>query len=36
MDFKWVTCDEAMETFTFDDQKEIMFKVFKYLEKLNK
>ncbi|MFA7191964.1 MAG: NUDIX domain-containing protein [Candidatus Paceibacterota bacterium] len=36
VDFKWVTYDEAMETFTFDDQKVIMKEVRKYLDNLNK
>lgn len=34
-DFKWATYDQALETFTFDDQKKIMKDVIKYLDNFN-
>ncbi len=36
VDFKWVTYDQALETFTFDDQKVVLKEAKKYLDNLNK
>jgi 8-oxo-dGTP pyrophosphatase MutT (NUDIX family) len=36
IEYKWATYSEALETFTFDDQKILLKSVEEYLESLNK